>query len=180
MKTISIMCALLALWGCDDGGDESSPGGAGGMGGVAGGGSGGGGSGGTSMMPDAAMGSIELGTGFRSFESLEDGQEVPIIAGIQGGFHIWGAIRGEHFDGSEVRMLFELVQDGEVVGGANYIDFITPDDDGIYEYPAVAVVFDEANPNLYEDKPTLMRVQLTDAEGQVLTDEITLDPFCCE
>lgn len=160
--------ALLAgPMACDSGGD------AGGAGGGAGGAGG-------ATSPDAAMGWIELGTGFDAFEPLEDGQEVPIIAGIQGGFHIWGAIKGGDLDGSQVTMVFELEQGGEVVGGANYVDALTTNDAGEFEYPAVAVVFDETNPKLYDGKPTIMRIRLTDAQGQVLTDERALDPSCCE
>ena len=171
-----LMCLALALPSpaCDDGDDGPAPqpggGGQGGHGGQ-------GGQGGE----DVEMGWLEIGTGFNRFEPLTAEQEVPIIAGIQGGFHIWGALRGQGFDASEVRILFELEQDGAVVGAADYVDFIPLGEDGVtYEYPAVAVVFDEPNPNLYDRNPTVMRVQLTDAQGQVLTDEIALDPVCCE
>jgi hypothetical protein len=36
---------------------------------------------------------VELGTGVTRFEAVEDGVEVPLIAGAQGGHHVWVSIR---------------------------------------------------------------------------------------
>ncbi|MEM7674632.1 MAG: hypothetical protein AAF449_01375 [Myxococcota bacterium] len=42
--------------------------------------------------PGAAL-SLELGTGSWRFEALEDGQEVELVRGAQGGWHVWVSFR---------------------------------------------------------------------------------------
>jgi hypothetical protein len=43
--------------------------------------------------PDAGVLPLEIGTGFASFDPVVDGETVVVIAGPQGGFHIWTSIR---------------------------------------------------------------------------------------
>jgi hypothetical protein len=38
---------------------------------------------------------VELGTGTSRFEPVEDGVEVPLIAGAQGGHHVWISVRAQ-------------------------------------------------------------------------------------
>ena len=40
-------------------------------------------------VPQAAW----VGGGEASWEDIEDGDEVEVIAGTQGGFHVWGSVR---------------------------------------------------------------------------------------
>ncbi|MAQ17336.1 MAG: hypothetical protein CMN30_21390 [Sandaracinus sp.] len=41
---------------------------------------------------------VELGTGSWRFEALEDGQEVELVRGAQGGWHVWISLRTQHID----------------------------------------------------------------------------------
>lgn len=41
---------------------------------------------------------LELGTGTSRFEALQDGDEVPMVLGAQGGWHLWIAVRTENLD----------------------------------------------------------------------------------
>jgi len=41
---------------------------------------------------------LELGTGSWRFEPLEDGQEVELVHGAQGGWHLWISLRVRHAD----------------------------------------------------------------------------------
>jgi hypothetical protein len=43
---------------------------------------------------------LELGTGSWRFEPVEDGREVPLVRGAQGGWHVWISVRAEHLDAS--------------------------------------------------------------------------------
>jgi hypothetical protein len=40
-------------------------------------------------VPPAGVGAFEIGTGETCFETLVDGQEVPLMQGPQGGYHVW-------------------------------------------------------------------------------------------
>lgn len=124
---------------------------------------------------------VQIGTGVRRFESLEPGQEVPIIAGIQGGFHVWGGFRGGDFDDTEVRIRFTLELQGTVLARADYYEFSLPRDDDVFDYAAVSVVYDSND----DVEPTAGRtmtltVIVEAADGQVLTDSIDIVPVCCE
>lgn len=52
----------------------------------------GGGGGSSTCEPPAGVGVFAMGTGERCFEPLTDGQEVPLMQGPQGGYHVWLAI----------------------------------------------------------------------------------------
>ncbi len=41
----------------------------------------------------ATMGELEVGTGEWQYEPFEDGDELPLIRGAQGGFHVWVSVR---------------------------------------------------------------------------------------
>jgi hypothetical protein len=48
--------------------------------------------------PDPLEPRLEVGTGTVRFEALEDGAEVPLTKGAQGGWHLWIAVRAEGLD----------------------------------------------------------------------------------
>ena len=52
---------------------------------------------------------LELGTGSWRFEALEDGQEVELVAGAQGGWHVWISLRtqGIPLDRPPVRLFVQ-------------------------------------------------------------------------
>ncbi len=132
-----------------------------------------------------AEGWVELGTGFRSYEALEAGQEVPIIAGIQGGFHVWGGFRGAGFDDSDVRLRFWLDLDGVSIARADYSEFGLPtdrDDPTVFDYAGVAVVYDDNDQvQLTSGQTMTLRFEVESlVDGQVLGDSIEVVPVCCE
>lgn len=104
MKHADILLTLLAVGllacggtaGAEGGGDANQAGGhvEGGAAAVGGGGSGAGGGaeGGAAACsaPPAPM-TFELGTGEDCFARIEDGDVLPLIAGPQGGYHVWVA-----------------------------------------------------------------------------------------
>ncbi|RLB50311.1 MAG: hypothetical protein DRJ42_19145 [Deltaproteobacteria bacterium] len=76
---------------------------------------------------------LELGTGSWRFEALDDGQEVELIRGAQGGWHMWISlrVRGVDMERPPVRLRMQLAdesrpaQDVEVA-----VRFDDPDDEG--------------------------------------------------
>ena len=131
--------------------------------------------------PDARAPFIEIGTGRRRWEPLVAGQEVPIIEGIQGGFHVWGAVRGDGFPAEDVEVAFELWLGERMVGEANYTEPEFPrGDDGLYDYPAVAVVYAENGEVRASSGMTMnLRVQVRSA-GQTFEDAVDVVPVCCQ
>jgi hypothetical protein len=173
-------------------GGQTGGGEAGGTGGGATGGGGQAGSGGQTGGGEAAGGStggaggglepfVEIGTGVRRYEPLEDGQTVPIIEGIQGGHHIWGGFRGDGFNPEDIEIAYALTMDGMAVGGVTYVDYVERGASGFYEYSAVSVFIDDETDPLLLDGVTLrMSMRITDVDGLVLEDDIELVAACCE
>lgn len=182
MKILSLICGalLLALIGCDDGGTDPMP----------------------SPepqpsaddaslepepdvppLPDAALAAfVEIGTGARRYARLEAGQEVPIIQGPQGGFHVWGGFRGRGFPDDTVRIQFALDLEGETIATADYTEFGLPTDStGLYTYAAVAVIYlENARVEPSSGKRMTLRTTVEASDGQSLTDQIDVTPICCE
>jgi hypothetical protein len=63
------------------------------------------GCGGPDLESDPA---IELGTGEVEFVPLADGDPVPLTFGLQGGQHVWGALRVVGIDWREIALTFAL------------------------------------------------------------------------
>ncbi len=100
-KNVLVGVMTLCLWAC--GGSATSSGDTTGSGGASSsttgattssgtGGSGGSGGGGGGCVDPSDPGPFDLGTGELCFESLTAGQEINVIAGPQGGYHLWTAI----------------------------------------------------------------------------------------
>lgn len=125
---------------------------------------------------------IQIGTGFRRYETLEPRQEVPIIAGIQGGFHVWGAFIGEGFDDIDVRVIYTMLLNGEVLAQADYTEFELPENSrGQFEYAGVSVIYhsnDDVEPTSGQE--FLLKLRVESRDGQSFEDEIQIRPQCCE
>ncbi|MEM1416181.1 MAG: hypothetical protein AAGH15_14840 [Myxococcota bacterium] len=63
-------------------------------------------------VPQAAA--LEVGTGSWRFEALEDGQEVELIRGAQGGWHVWVSfrVRGVDMDPVPVTLSMQPADEG--------------------------------------------------------------------
>ena len=125
---------------------------------------------------------LELGTGFRRFEAVTDGQQVPIIKGIQGGYHVWGSFKGRGFTGIDISLLFELYLEGEVIANADYFEYELPvDRSGDYLYSGVSVIyFENERVEPSSGHEMTLTLTVTTSDEQILTDEVTLRPICCE
>ena len=135
------------------------------------------------MLADTAVEPwLKIGTGFRRYESLEDGQDVPIIAGIQGGFHVWGAFLGEGFNDVDIRVLYSMELNGEVFARADYTEFELPKNSkGEFEYAGVAVIyFENDDVERTSGEEFILKLRIETQDGLSLEDQITLRPQCCE
>jgi len=139
----------------------------------------------THTDPDAesdtgAQSTVSIGTGFPDFVPITPGSDLPIIAGIQGGFHLWGGFVATHIDPRSVTIEFVTTLDGRDIGRASYVDTLV-DDGGQMKYAGVAVIFDsDVDPDEVSSRPMSMSVRLEDMNGRVVTDSVELVPICCE
>src|SRR5947209_6948520 len=58
----------------------------------------------------AGVPAVEVGTGQETFIALGDGDAVPIIHGLQGGYHVWGAARASNLAASQLHLVFTLAR----------------------------------------------------------------------
>ena len=130
--------------------------------------------------PDPREPWIEIGTGASQFEPLTAGQEVPLVMGPQGGYHVWGAFRGGDFDHENLTIEFVLVRGTtDVVAGASYIDDGDIVDGGI-EYSRVTVILRDVEPEDISGDLAILALRVRTRDGLELRDEIEIVPICCE
>jgi hypothetical protein len=123
---------------------------------------------------------LDVGTGRERFAPVPADGAVPIIRGIQGGVHVWGAFRGAGFPGHGASIRFAARQDGEDVAGASYLDDVRRALDGAWDYAGVAVIFFQTQPELYDGKPTELSLRIEASDGTTVTDSVQVIPRCCE
>ena len=125
---------------------------------------------------------VNIGTGFRRYEELSEGQEVPIIAGIQGGFHVWGGFVGAGFNDLDVRIIYTLELSGETLAKADYTEFELPQNStGDFEYAGVSVIYfrnEDVDPT--SGREMTLKLEVITQDGLILRDEKRLIPLCCE
>lgn len=56
---------------------------------------------------------LVLGQGETAYAELDDGTELPLVAGPQGGHHVWIALRAEGLSGPAVELLVDALPVGE-------------------------------------------------------------------
>lgn len=129
---------------------------------------------------------VALGTGFPDYEALQGTlPELPIIEGIQGGYHVWGGFIVSGLDPDDLLIDFRLTLDGTLVATASYEDDLreTVVVEGVerYAYAGVAVVFENGtDPFAVSGNTFTLSVDLTDAQGQTLTASSDIRAVCCE
>jgi hypothetical protein len=117
-------------------------------------------------------------------EALEDGQDVPLVAGAQGGFHVWLQYSVRDLPPGTVRLerTAHRVADGAVV--LRYLgdsDVGEPDADGWFTAPAPIPMFMCPTPIGVSvvDQPIAFALRvLDDAGGERARTDITLTPRC--
>lgn len=123
-----------------------------------------------------------VGTGARSFEPLTEGQQIPIIQGIQGGFHVWGGFRAAGFSDANLSINFTLTHNSSKVADAQYTEPSVPRNAaGEYEYAQVAVVFfDNDDTERLSGEDMVLSAEVTTEAGERYGASITVVPVCCQ
>ncbi|MBE2250538.1 MAG: hypothetical protein IAE78_13465 [Myxococcus sp.] len=117
---------------------------------------------------------LELGTGTQTFAPLVAGQTVPVIAGPQGGFHIWAAVRTRApLDPTLLRLAVKVKFAGAELTSTDYRVTLVKNGPYAEWYGMTALVPD---PDVVRGKPTTVEVVATDSAGRTATDSRSLIP----
>lgn len=122
---------------------------------------------------------LEIGTGFPELEPLVCGQDVPIIQGIQGGYHIWGGFSATGLEPGTMAIDFGLDVGGVEVASASYEDSPVAID-GRIDYAGVAVILHaDQDPDALSGTAATLHVTVVDSVGASASDSVEIVPFCC-
>lgn len=126
---------------------------------------------------DAAVPTIELGTGADAFEPLANGAVIELVRGPQGGdpiygFHIWAGLRADGFEPRTMDVAFTTELEGtrERLAESNYQVNLEPakDGDGWVTYGLRMLVSDCCKATR---AGLVLRVEVADERGRVGEDE---------
>ena len=120
---------------------------------------------------------LEVGTGTWRFEALEDGQQVPLIRGAQGGWHVWVSARAEDLDAAAGRLVIEVqpADESRPADAASVgVQFDPPDENGMRSYLGWPAIL--ADPSCAVGEMLRVHVTLTTSSGQELSAERYLVP----
>ena len=128
-------------------------------------------------------GTLEIGTGESQFEGLTDGQEVELIYGAQGGYHVWLSLRAEGIEPQRTQMRIETQradesmapQVSEVRVDLRQAGADTGDPQSAFSemigWPAVL-----SQPGCFVDRLLRIEVTLQDKQGRIARDERFVTP----
>lgn len=124
-----------------------------------------------------AAGQLELGTGSWRFEPLEDGQEVALVRGAQGGWHVWVSLRVQGMTTERPTMTLEIQpadesQPPQRVEVPAQLD--PPDDEGrraFIGWPAIL-----GDPSCQVGEMLRLEAHLADDTGKQLTAQRYITP----
>ncbi len=121
---------------------------------------------------------VELGTGEVGYEPLADYQEVPLVAGPQGGHHVWLSFRTEGLPTDNA--LFEVdavpLTNGEPPPRRSPVRVtMTPLDSEMHEMVGWPAQLDQ--PECLVGVPLSVRITITDSRGRSASDERIVVPL---
>lgn len=113
--------------------------------------------------------SFELGTGASGFEPIEDGQDLKMATGNQGGCHFWLSVRTDGFAERGFSIRYEVFDaaTGESTGSSSNFRVrldTRPGTDGLCEFVGLTGFLIE--PWTFEDQSVRIDVMVTDNEGR--------------
>lgn len=137
-------------------------------------------------VPEPPPPGVQLGTGDLDFEPLVDGQDVYVVQGPQGGYHILGSARLAGVDAGDPddlgsshnpHTVFQVVVDGaQLAPAASYVQGYDPVPDAyqLYEMVGRFVILDVASDAELDHVPITLSVTVSTADGYELNDRLDL------
>lgn len=125
-----------------------------------------------SVPVDEDVARLELGTGTWRFEPLADGQDVPLVRGAQGGWHLWLSVRADGLDAETGSLAIELQPADESAPPQTTsigIHFDPPDANGMRSYLGWPAIL--ADPSCAVGTMLRVRATVTTGSGERITAE---------
>ncbi len=120
-----------------------------------------------------------LGTGYTAFVPIADGDSVPIVMGLQGGYHVWGSVRARWLDPSQVHLHFTITRTSDGARQAERDDNIALDGggDGLDwgQHLGSAVIFTDVAQA--RGQPCRFHLDLSDRNGRTAVVERSITPM---
>jgi hypothetical protein len=120
--------------------------------------------------------SVALGTGWASFEPLADGQDLELVYGPQGGWHIDLSLRTTGLDADATAITYSAVHEGVSMGFPAELplaDALVLHTDTGWDRLGDRVVFDAQADTEILDRTMVVAVVVT-SDGRVLEDQRTV------
>ena len=114
---------------------------------------------------------VDVGTGVDQFVALHDGDPVPIIHGIQGGYHVWGSVRAHNLAPSDVKLRFTLTRVADGAAITLRTDTVDLDDS---EHLGSAVFLPD--PDAVRGQACRLHLDVTDSTGRAASSEHLITP----
>jgi hypothetical protein len=138
--------------------------------------------GGLPPPPAVATGDVQVELADATFAALTDGEQVALVAGAQGGFHVWMSYRLSGVAAGRVTLerLAHRAQGGELVLRSSGTVDVAPDASGAFSSPDPLPMFMCPTPVGLSivDAPIVFELRFS-AEGAPLADRsVTLVPRC--
>jgi len=117
---------------------------------------------------------LELGGGTQNFAPFTDGQMAQVIAGPQGGFHLWAAARARApLDPMLIRLTVKVKLGATELSSTDYRVTLVKNGSYFEWYAMTALVPD---PAAVRGQRTTMELIATDSAGRTATDTRTVTP----
>lgn len=118
---------------------------------------------------------IVVGTGEYEYDAVTDGQELPIIAGPQGGYHVWlGFLARNLRKRCVVETTLTFVEGEQAVGNPFFFEVDLFDaEDGWMQYAGLPEQFDK---DLVEDQLVRIDVIVSDEDGNEASGAMQIIP----
>ncbi len=119
---------------------------------------------------------LELGTGEFAYEAMTDGDELTIINGPQGGYHLLLGVRMRNMDPNRVRMASTVVnvESGDMIGETLFFrgTFFRGESDD-WEYAGLPA---QVEPSDVRGREVMITLEVTDRDDRVATDTMLVIP----
>lgn len=128
---------------------------------------------------------VVIGTGVSEFLPIVDGDAVPIVRGIQGGYHIWGAVRAQHLIPDQVRLHYSLIllATNETVNTVDRVERLSAanalegaDSDGADWWQSTGSFVFVPMPAAIDQQPVRLQVDATDTADHYASDSRVIIP----
>ncbi len=132
--------------------------------------------------PLAGTGEIHAGKGLTGHTPLNDGDDLEVWLGPQGGHMVYVCFRARGFEPGDpqdpnhagnLKATFTAMAGDEVLGVVNRKIGLSAVEDGLYAAPGTILVIESPDGDEFPDLPLTIRIRLVDAAGTV--GETTVD-----